>query len=62
MIGFTARWAAGELTIDRRELEDAGWFGPDDLPPLPSRLSIARRLVDAWLTNVDRGDLRDRLP
>ena len=26
------------------------WFAPgDDLPPLPGRFSIARRLIDAWL-------------
>ncbi|HEX9993510.1 MAG TPA: NAD(+) diphosphatase [Acidimicrobiales bacterium] len=49
MIGFTARWAGGELTPDGTEIVDAGWFGVDDLPPLPSRLSIARALVDAWL-------------
>jgi NAD+ diphosphatase len=54
MIGFTARWAAGDLTIDPAELEVAGWFGPDDLPQLPSKLSIARRLIDDWLARRGR--------
>jgi NAD+ diphosphatase len=54
MIGFNARWAAGELQPDPGEIEDAGWFGVDDLPTLPSKLSIARRLVDDWLRRQGR--------
>jgi NAD+ diphosphatase len=54
MIGFNARWVAGELRPDPAELEDAGWFGMDELPTLPSRLSIARRLVDDWLRRQGR--------
>jgi len=48
MIGFTARWAGGELVPDGREIVDAGWFGPDELPQLPPPLSIARALIDAF--------------
>ena len=32
MIGFTARWAAGELALDPSEIADAGWYAPDALP------------------------------
>jgi NAD+ diphosphatase len=49
MIGFTANWAAGELRIDERELADAGWFAADALPTIPPKLSIARRLIDAFV-------------
>ena len=28
---------------------DARWFTRDDLPELPGRLSIARKLIDDWL-------------
>lgn len=50
MIGFTAEYAGGEIAIDRTEIADAGWFAPERLPEhLPGRLSIARRLVDAFL-------------
>jgi NAD+ diphosphatase len=49
MIGFTATWVAGELRIEEAELVDARWFTRDDLPDLPGRLSIARRLIDDWL-------------
>lgn len=48
MIGFTARWAGGEIVADGSEIVDAGWFGPDELPPLPPKLSIARELIDAF--------------
>jgi NAD+ diphosphatase len=48
MIGFTAQWAGGEIVIDDREIVDAGWFGPDDLPPIPPPMSIARQLIDRW--------------
>jgi NAD+ diphosphatase len=46
MVGFTARYASGEITIDRNEIEEACWFAPDELPEVPSRASISRRLID----------------
>ena len=49
MIGFTARWAAGEIVPDPSELADAGWFSIDKLPRLPPRLSIARELIDDFV-------------
>jgi NAD+ diphosphatase len=49
MIGFTAQWAGGEIAIDNQEIVDAQWYAPDDLPPVPPALSIARRLIDAWV-------------
>jgi NAD+ diphosphatase len=49
MIAFTAEYAGGELRIDRRELEDAGWFRLDSLPVPPSPPSIARTLLDHFI-------------
>jgi len=54
MVGFTARYAAGELRVDDRELAEAGWFGIDEMPRIPPRLSIARRLLDAWAERQGR--------
>ena len=48
MIGFTARHARGEIDLRDGELAEANWFGPDELPLVPPRYSIARRLLDAW--------------
>lgn len=49
MIGFTARWAGGELTPEPSEIMDAAWFAPDALPIVPPRLSIARELIDDFV-------------
>ena len=46
MVGFTAEYAGGEVRVDTAELEDARWFPVDALPNLPSRLSIARFIVE----------------
>jgi len=48
MIGFVARYAGGELAVDREELEDARWFPVDHLPTGPSRHSIARFILDQY--------------
>src|SRR5215207_6198453 len=49
MIGFNARYAGGEIELEDAEIGDAKWFTPDDLPLLPGKISIARRLIDDWL-------------
>ena len=49
MVGFTARYASGEVVVDKSELEDASWFALAALPTLPPPLSIARRIIDAHL-------------
>jgi NAD+ diphosphatase len=49
MLGFEAKWAGGEIRPDPNEIVDARWFGPGELPNIPGRLSIARRLIDRWL-------------
>jgi NAD+ diphosphatase len=54
MIGFTARHRAGEIDLGGDpEIEDAGWFRRDELPPLPGRFSLARRLIEGWLRGRD---------
>ena len=54
MVGFTATYAGGEIILEETELVDAGWFGIDDLPRVPAKLSIARRLIDAWAAERGR--------
>jgi NAD+ diphosphatase len=49
MLGFTARYASGELRPDGLEIVDARWFGRDDLPLLPGYGSVSRSLVEAWI-------------
>lgn len=49
MVGFNADYDSGELHLQREELKKAAWFRRDNLPNLPEKLSIARRLIDNWL-------------
>ena len=52
MVGFFAEHAAGEIAVDGQEIVDARWFSAHDLPPVPPKLSIARKLIDTWLRDV----------
>jgi NAD+ diphosphatase len=53
MIGFLAQASSTEIRLNDAELEDAQWFTRRDLrvtpAKLPTRFSIARRLVDHWI-------------
>ena len=46
MVGFTAEYAGGEITIDGKEIVDARWFTADHFPTIPDKISIARKLID----------------
>ena len=48
MIGFTARHLAGEPVPDGAEIVEAGFFAPEEFPPIPGPGSIARRLIDEF--------------
>ncbi|ACN17820.1 NudC [Desulforapulum autotrophicum HRM2] len=52
MVGFNAEYAGGEIVPDPTEIEDARWFSRDALPKLPSRISIARKLIDNFLART----------
>ncbi|WP_437803649.1 NAD(+) diphosphatase [Sorangium sp. So ce693] len=49
MIGFSATYAGGALTPDGHEIVEADWFSREQLPDLPPKVSIARRLIDAFV-------------
>ena len=49
MVGFTADYKDGEIILQAEELAAGAFFSPDNLPDLPAKLSIARRLIDSWL-------------
>ena len=52
MLGFLTEWESGEIEIDPKEIVDAQWFHRDALPNIPPRISIARKLIDAWLAGA----------
>ena len=47
MIAFVCDWVSGEVKLQEAEIEEAKWFKVLQLPKLPSKISIARRLIDA---------------
>jgi len=47
MIAFVCDWVSGEVKPQETEIEEAKWFEVLQLPKLPSKISIARRLIDA---------------
>jgi NAD+ diphosphatase len=49
MTAFTARYGDGEVMVQASELDSAAWFDFHALPQIPPRLSIARRMLDAWI-------------
>jgi len=49
MVGFTARYAGGEIHLQKEELASGNWFTKDNLPLIPDKASIARQLIDDWL-------------
>jgi NAD+ diphosphatase len=57
MIGFTATYASGEILLQEDEIAEAAWYSRrGELPNLPGKLSIARRLID-WFLDQDPGEI-----
>jgi NAD+ diphosphatase len=53
MIAFVCEYAGGEIRPQAAEIEDAKWFEVLQLPKLPSKISIARRLIDSVCQEID---------
>ncbi|MCR5313542.1 MAG: NAD(+) diphosphatase [Bacteroidaceae bacterium] len=49
MIGYTADYVSGEIKLQEEELSRGGWFKRGNLPQIPDKLSIARKLIDDWI-------------
>ncbi len=45
MIGFTARYAGGEIRIAEDEIVEAAWFEADHLPLIPDSYTLAGQLI-----------------
>ena len=50
MVGFHADYVSGEIKLQKEELAAGQWFGRDNLPEIPEKLSIARKIIDDWLS------------
>ena len=53
MVGFIADYAGGEIRLQEEELSSGDFYTRDNLPELPRKLSLARKMIDWWnaLTN-----------
>ena len=50
MLGYTAEYKSGDILLDTKELETAGWYDYQALPGRPSNpRSIAARLIDNFI-------------
>lgn len=54
MIGLTAHYAGGEINLEESEISDAQWFSPANMPQLPPKISIARQLIETYLSRYGR--------
>jgi NAD+ diphosphatase len=52
MVGFRARYLAGDIRPQESEIRDARWFTPDEVEKITASrgsFSIAGRLIDGWI-------------
>jgi NAD+ diphosphatase len=54
MLGFRARYVAGDIVVDGKEIEQAGWYKAGALPDLPRPGSVARSLIDTWVARQSK--------
>ena len=50
MVGFEADYVAGNIHLQKEELSHGAWFSKENLPAVPDKLSIARKMIDHWRT------------
>lgn len=54
MVAFTAEYEGGDIQVDNVEIGHADWFGIENLPEIPRRGSVARKLIDWFIENIGR--------
>lgn len=54
MVAFTAEYDEGEIQPDGIEIEHAGWYAVDNMPPRPSKSTVAGKLIE-WFINKEAG-------
>lgn len=49
MIGFIADYESGTIKLQDEELSAGEFYSRENMPEIPKKLSIARKMIDAWL-------------
>ncbi|MGB9978225.1 NAD(+) diphosphatase [Methanobacterium sp.] len=57
MIGFISEYESGEICVDNYEITDAKWFDVDNLPELPSKMSISREIIDWYIKSMKEKEI-----
>lgn len=52
MVGFRANYTGGDIVCEEGEILDAGWYRKDDLPMVPPEISIAGKIISAWIAET----------
>lgn len=50
MVGFTAEYESGTIKLQDSELSAGDFFHKDHLPNIPGKVSLARKLIDHWIS------------
>lgn len=53
MVGFIADYESGEIKLQKDELSAGAFYSRENLPEIPRKLSIARRLIDWWVEHEE---------
>lgn len=62
MVAFTADYVSGEVHLQETELSRAGWYDRQHMPPVPDESSIARWLIDDWVSLTPNATNERELP
>ena len=49
MVGFIADYAGGSIRLQDDELSSGNFYTKNNLPELPRKLSLARKMIDWWI-------------
>jgi NAD+ diphosphatase len=49
MVGFRVNYVGGDIVLEEGEIMDANWYRKDALPMIPPEISIAGKIIQAWL-------------
>lgn len=49
MLGFFAEYESGEIKVDGKEIIHADWFSKDNLPTIPGKFTVARKIIDEFI-------------
>ncbi|WP_051624146.1 NAD(+) diphosphatase [Clostridium akagii] len=61
MIGYVAEYDSGEILVDGVEITEAGWYDAENLPELPTKISIARKIIDWYIHDYSQKNITEHI-